>query len=260
MFVDLTVYQKVGMAPTREKIAFLNKKRKELEKDTERTQVLPTRKMYSAYIADTAECLMYPDQGGIKFDVDDIYLMFLERYGKEPFTSSVEYLAVLTEVMNEYFGENIPSKSEYRAFTRDKYLKLSDFKGKNLASGFERAIVTHNLNKLLGIESYLAFTSCGPLVIYRATSVEKEDGYIFFNPSCYSYRHHPNEKSRVCPSAAMAHDDLFYNFVHTQGQFTSNAYTMMQSTIGPEYTIEKKDGFNFEFEGLGIPREQTYFR
>lgn len=241
---------------------FIKKRKEELNKTAEHIQVLPTKKIYTNYIDSNAECLMYYDQGGINLDCDEFYSLLISSMDLKR-QSAADFLSIITEVMNDYFGPKIPSEEEYRKFTRNRDLNISDFEGTNMASSFERALVTFNSLKLLGANAYLIFSNNKPYVAFESPYGQNDRCYTLFDPSVYSVVRHPQKQDTAAPHTAPVSvkdfDEILYG---NDKNFAFDARGSLEGVISLSGSkIDDVPGYGrIDIKSLGLPREQTMFR
>ena len=130
--------------------------------------------LYSANSKFISDNILLNVGGGIAADdadlmVDetpDAYKILIEKIKNEPNATFENLMKIVYDTTIEYFGttENaIEAREayyeEHDVYSKEEKGRISDFKGKNMAACMERAALSQNLMKFLGIESTLKVSS-----------------------------------------------------------------------------------------------------
>lgn len=246
---------------TNERIAFIQNRINALLPNCENMQVLPTEKLYTKYIGPKANCLYKPDQGSIHVDSNDFYIYAFNRLLSmydEFYFDGIMYPSLITRIANEYFG-SVPTEEQYREFTRGKNLSIADFKGKDRASAFERALVINNFSKIIGYDSSLVFMDGRPSVMIDSI-VDSQAGHIIFTPDLFTYARRGSDAQTI-PAIVAVTDQALGNFLYGDYTFASTNFTdpaQVEKHI-PGYTLDDPAKIRIKVNSLHLPREMSHW-
>ncbi len=201
---------------------FVNERLAVLDRNAEKVQVLPIKKAYKSFISPTARCFSNPRQKGVFFDDMSIYLKVAQELKSMYTIEDIEAVdweaqcirmidSMVLDVTSYFYGDfsqkhatlpndakknfpelvkNVISKeirnynpAKYEQFTANKEVSVKQMKEQEVASGFESAIMTHNLLKFLGFKSEFVFSDDKNFVL-----MHREDGRTYIiDPSSIEY-------------------------------------------------------------------------
>ncbi len=155
--------------------------------------ITPSGQIYENLISSSANCDRIPGQSPVHIDkaaTIEFAKMFLNEikdfnktYPNATEIGPIVYLAYMTTALNKYLGGKIVNDNEYSKFMTQSR-NLSEFKGQNKSTELERALMVHNFNKLLGVESNLIYNNGKVFVMYD--DIDRGNDYsVVFYPGCY---------------------------------------------------------------------------
>ncbi len=156
--------------------------------------VTPSGVFYDNYISPNAKCGRLSTQAPVNVDKEstrEFFNIFMKELNKYDINSKGKdlifenYLAIMTNALNIYFGGQVAQDGAYKDFTANGEKSLSNFKGSNKSSELERALLAHNTNKLLGINSSIIFNN--NKVFVGCDDPFDRTAYTIFYPGCYIF-------------------------------------------------------------------------
>lgn len=156
-------------------------------------------------------------------DISDLYLMFGKNVAERQPNSFDDYAVCIMQTIQDYFGDysNIDDRlSNYPdldSIADGLHIgKVSDLKGKNSAMCVERAMVSQNLLRLLGITSY--YKSSGILKndnkeVHSYNLVQYADKYYLFDATIPTLIDH-----EISPIIAEIPKDVFDELIQPRAK------------------------------------------
>lgn len=120
-------------------------------------------------------------------NVDDAYIELMNRIKKSEFCDFEHLCYLVYEIVTDYFGYNYNLEKRLQIFkTIDEVqnTEISTIKGMNVAMCTERAMLSHNLLKFIGIDSTLKISSIkadNKTEIHAYNLIKNDDEYFIFD-------------------------------------------------------------------------------